>query len=259
MITLLSVKTIHYAVPAMIVVAFSTYMMLTKNTNWSIGLALGIIVLVGLYTMKESIDWRYYHAHPPKLDSPILKLLAHVPFYKQLDSDHKIKFEQRLSLFMIAHEFQIPARGGADDDAPMEAQEDFKALSSISAILLTFEDDKFLISEIEKVILYHHPFPTPLYQFVHHSELNLEDKMIILSVPHVKKGVFEPLVYFDLSMYEWARSLRIPSAGGSWETFYKTYGVTKSQLEQSIGLPNPDLDAVQKVFDKHHSYMKLLS
>ncbi len=252
-------KTIHYAIPAVGLVILSTVLLLIGHQIWAVGIAIGIVALVGLFALKDAIDWKYYLRHPPKLEPPILRLLAQVPFYKQLDDSDKIKFEQRLGLFMLAHDYQIPAKAGADDDSPMEAPEDFKALASVSAVMLCFDYEDYLIPEIEKVVLYHHPFPSPMHQIVHNSELNTEDKVIIISVPHLRKGVLEPHIYFDLSMYEWARARNRQLPSTDWVEFESIFGIKKAQAELSIGLPDPEVDAVKKVFDMHRSYLKLLA
>ena len=77
------------------------------NQSWVLGIGIGIIGLVSLFFLKDAIDWEYYIKNPPGLEAPILKLLSDIPFYKQLTLQDRSKFEQRLALFMIAHEYKI--------------------------------------------------------------------------------------------------------------------------------------------------------
>jgi hypothetical protein len=252
-------KALHLAIPVGILIIFSTIMMLSSNEVWSAGLVIGIIGLVAIYMLKDAIDWKYYQKHPPTLEPKVKKILDLVPYYKHLDEEQKKKFNLRLGLFMIAHEFRIqPTRQIQDEEDEFEAPDDLSALGSIPAIILTFDQEKFLCPEIDQVVFYNHPFPSPTYKILHHSEYNAEDKVLIFSVPHLRKGVLEPFMYFDLGMYEWSRACDIKSPGAQWNSFESTYGILKSQAETSIGLPDPDVEAFQKVFEIHHSYLTLL-
>lgn len=252
-------KALHLAIPVVVLILFSTIMMFISNELWSIGLVAGIICLVVLFILKNVLDWRYYQKHPPQLELNVKAILDRVPFYKQLNEAQRKKFDIRLALFFITHEYRIqPTKSLIDEEDEFEAPDELKAYSSIPAIILTFEQEDFLCSEIQQIIFYNHPFPTPSYKVLHHSEYNAEDKVLIFSVPHLRKGVLDPHVYFDLGMYEWSRACQIQSIGSDWNTFERTYGIVKDQAETSIGLPEPDIESVQKVFEVHRSYLTLL-
>ncbi|MEO5582179.1 MAG: hypothetical protein ABIR66_05780 [Saprospiraceae bacterium] len=252
-------KTLHLAIPIVVLILFSTVMIFISNELWSIGLVASIICLVVLFILKDALDWRYYQKHPPELELKVKTILDQVPFYKHLNQEQKKKFETRLALFIIAHKFKIqPTKRLLDEEDEFEAPDDLKAYCSIPAIILTFEQESYLCPEILQIIFYNHPFPSPAYKILHHSEYNAEDKVLIFSVPHLRKGVLEPYVYFDLGMYEWSRASQIQSIGSDWNTFEKTYGIMKVQAEASIGLTAPDIKSVQKVFEVHRSYLTLL-
>ena len=111
-------RAIHYSAPLVLLVIFSTIMVFLGNQSWVLGIGIGIVGLVSLFFLKDAIDWKYYIKNPPGLEAPILKLLSDIPFYKQLTLGDKCKFEQRLSLFMIAHEYKMqPTKRSADDEA----------------------------------------------------------------------------------------------------------------------------------------------
>lgn len=253
-------KALHLAVPIVIISLFATWMMYQSNEAWSIVLVLGFISLIAIYTLKDAIDWKYYQKHPPALDDKVRRILAQVPFYKHLSDEKKKAFDLRLGLFLKVHEYRIqPTRQAQDDEDEFEAPDELAALASIPAIILTFDQDQFLCPEIDQIIFYNHPFPTPEYKVLHHSEWNPEDKVLIFSVPHLRKGNVEPFTYFDLGMYEWSRACNLKEAGADWTSFNRTFGITQEQVITSIGLPEPDVEAVHKVFVKHSSYLPFLS
>jgi hypothetical protein len=253
-------RAIHLAIPVIAFILFSTAMIFIQDTIWAIGLALGIILLVGLLMLKDMIDWRYYKHNPPILEPPVLYFLEKNPFYMQLEADQKRKFEQRLALCMIAHDFQVQpsARSGAEDST--EAQEDLKAICSIPAIILTWPQEDFLIPGVERIVLYQHPFPSPRYKSLHTSESDREDKLLIFSIPHLEKGVMEPFTYFDIGLYEWARISGFQSLPiSSWDVFYQTYGIGLAEVQMAIGLEKIDLRAATAVMQIHQSYTSVFS
>jgi hypothetical protein len=234
-------------------------MLFVDGASWALGLALGIIALVIIFMLKDAIDWKYYLKNPPDLESRVLNILGKVPYYKQLSDPDKKTFRHRLALFMLSHEYRMQATAGAEDDERDEAPEDLKAVCSIPAIMLLFDQEDYLIRKVQQVVFYRHPFPTPMFKSLHHSEWNEEDKVIIFSIPHLYKGVMEPFIYFDLGLYEWMKaSGPAVKTGYDWSQFEEKYRITKSQIIQAIGLPQPDLDAVIRVLDIHSSYLKEL-
>lgn len=254
------VKALHLAIPIMVISLFATWMMYTSGESWSIVLVIGFISLIAIYTLKDAIDWRYYQKHPPVLEDKVKLILSQVPFYKHLDDVKKKKFELRLGLFLKSHEYRIqPTRKAQEDEDEFEAPDELAALASIPAIILTYNQDKFLCPEIDKIIFYNHPFPTPEHKILHHSEWNVEDKVLIFSVPHLRKGNIEPFTYFDLGMYEWSRVCNLKESGANWISFNHKFGINKEQVIASIGLPEPDVEAVLKVFVLHSSYLPFLS
>ncbi|MEP7269696.1 MAG: hypothetical protein ABI844_18915 [Saprospiraceae bacterium] len=252
-------RTIHYAIPIVLFIIICTVLMFLVDRDWAIGLGIGIIALVGLYFLKNAIDWNYYLKHPPSLEIPVLKLLLDIPFYRQLNEPDKSKFESRLAMFMIAHEYKMQPKRNSEDDEPMDAPEDLKAICSVPAIMLTLDKEEYLMREIEQIVLYNHPFPSPNYHQLHNSESNKEDKVLIFSLPNLEKGVKEPFTYFDIGMYEWSRiSGNIDFTCQNWINFKAIYGIDEEALKLAIGLPLVDLPAVCKVMRVHYSYIHTL-
>ena len=250
-------RSIHLAIPAIALVVISTILLFTHHRLWSLGLAIGLLALVVIYLLKEPIDWKYYLKHPPRLDKPVLGWLEKVPFYRQLPEEDKIRFQQRLALFMLAHEYRVQPLAHASEEEAIEAPEDLKAISSIPAVMLLFNRDDYLIENIERIVFYGHPFPSPSMKELHHSEWNEEDKVLIFSIPHLKKGVLEPFGYFDLGLYEWVRAMKtVPLLAYSWEQFEKDFLIHKSQIGLALGTADPDLHAVRKVYELHRSYIQ---
>ena len=91
-----------------------------------------------------------------------------------------------------------------------------------------------------------------------HQDIRLSIIVRVILKTNLRKGVLEPFVFLDIAMYEWAKILGKLDMTASWENFEASYGLTKSQIEAAIGLTNPDIRAISKLFQVHRSYLHLL-
>jgi hypothetical protein len=102
------------------------------------------IVLIAVnYVLSPQIDWFYFKKFTPGLDN-IQKqiLITGCPFYVALSAEKKLVFEQRCFLMLLAIDFQ----GQSEEPLP----EDFKLMAIIPAVMLTFDEEKFLLAVMKK-------------------------------------------------------------------------------------------------------------
>ncbi len=239
------------ALPFLLASAIFLYLAWEAGERYAWGLVVTLPALVVIYILSNEINWWWYQKHPPALPGRIRQLLSmQHPWYQLLPLELKERFRQRLALMMEATDF-IPR-------APMdEVPPDLKAMAVAGAVQLTLGLDEFLIPPYEHVVLYNHPFPSPLYpKQLHLSEIEDEDGTLLFSAPHLSKGFLEPHRYFHLGLYEWSRAWRrthpeviFPEPPADFaERLESASGVSLDRLRQYMGLPELDLLSVAIVW-----------
>ncbi len=239
------------AMPFIIASAILLYLAWEESERYAWWLALTLPALAAIYILSNEINWWWYQKHPPPLPGRVRELLAmkHA-WYQLLPLELKQRFRERLALMMEATDF-IPR-------VPMdEVPPDLKAMAVAGAVQLTLGLDEFLMPPYEHVVLYNHPFPSPLYpDRLHLSEVEDEDGTLLFSAPHLVKGFLEPHRYFHIGLYEWSRAWRrvhpevsFPEAPADFaERLEQASGVSVQRLLQYMGLPELDLVSVALVW-----------
>ena len=222
--------------------------------TWEVGdmyakyIVVCVIPLAVIYVMSPQINWWWYQRRPPLLDLKLVRLLqAHFPFYNALTLENKKKFHDRVSLFMMAHEF-IPK---GMDSVP----EDIKAVIAANAIRLTFNKAQFLFPKFERIVIYPHPFPTPQYSTWHTSELYEEDGVLLFAIEQMMNSFLHPQQYFNIVLYEYAKVFRWSYPNYDypnlpefiWEKLEKISTWKKGFISAWIGLKEIDVKAVSVV------------
>ncbi len=225
------------------------YFIWEGNPEIALWLVPPVVIAAGILVLSPQIDWWYYKRRPPELAAPIRKLFdAHNLYYQRLSEPNKKKFRQRVSLFMIGNDF----KGMAMEEVP----EDIKAVIASNAVLLTFNQKDFLMGKFETFVVYPHPFPSPVYQQLHASELHREDHVIIYSAEQLMASTFQPTRYFNIGMYELARAYffiypekEVPILKDEeWQKLEAISGMPKKSVIEFIGLEIVDLNAIAAVF-----------
>ena len=224
------------------VLLYTTYFI---DSSYGLYMLPVVIGLVFLYILQPQIDWWWYNRNLPDLEKPIQQLLeAKLPYYKNLDTNQRVRFRQRCALYMLANEF-IP-------QGPSFVPEDVKASVAANVIQLTFGQMDYRLSMFERVVIYTIPFPSPQFpENLHSSELFEEDGVLLFSADHLVKGTLECQHYFNVGLYEYAKVFRLtypeyayPVEGLNWPVLEKVSGFTEEKVKDYIGLPEIDLFAV---------------
>ncbi|MEM9992227.1 MAG: zinc-dependent peptidase, partial [Bacteroidota bacterium] len=111
--------------------ALFTLTYLTSETWYAYIAAPLFLLLVVSYIMSPQIDWWYFQRRPPSVDDNTRTFLnKRLPFYHQLNDRGKKRFEERVAMFLPAHEF-----------VPMEVKsvpDELQVALAASAVQLTF-------------------------------------------------------------------------------------------------------------------------
>lgn len=193
-----------------------------------------------VFILAPQINWWWYTKNPPAIDNSLKSMIkSRLPFYQNLSVANKKKFEDRVTLFIMAKQFTAKIH----DDVP----EDMKAIIAASAVMLNFnKEDNWLFDKYEQYVIYPHPFPTPQYEAWHICEHYEEDGVMLFSAEHLIHGFFEPKKYYQIALHEFVNvfledysGTKFPQFGSdSWVDFEKIGQFSEEKIKAYIGLDN---------------------
>ena len=203
-----------------------------------------VIILTALFVFSPQIDWWWYNRFPPVLDEKIKAYLHRSSsFYRSLNQDLKLEFEKRIFFYMTGNDFSAIKM----DTIP----EDMKAAVAIYPITMTFGQKNFMLAPFERIVLYQHPFPSPNMKFLHASETDSEDGVILFSFEQLLQSQLRPDLFMNLGFYEYAivyayvhKKKQAPELDNShWELLEKISNYSKDAVSKFTGFEEPSLFA----------------
>ena len=230
-------------IPCFIVFLIAGYYSWINDGLYGIWMLPPIVLIAVIYVLSPQIDWYYYKKFTPGLDN-IQKqiLLTGCPFYIALSAEKKLVFEQRCFLMLLAIDFQ----GQSEESLP----EDFKLMAIIPAVMLTFDEEKFLFNGYEKIVIYPTAFPSPQYpNNFHHSESFSEDGVLLFSAQAIFQGYMNPINHYPVTAHEWSKIYIAQNADRKWpegeeawwETLSEISGWDKNCIFECIGRPDIEI------------------
>lgn len=145
-----------------------------------------LLICVALYIFSPQIDFWFHQKYPVNLDAPVIDWLEHqFPFYQSLNTEERIRFQHRLSLFMEAKEYSLMKV------EKLDMPEDMKFIIAAHAVWLNFGRKEYLLDKFERIIAYMHPFPTPFYKQLHTTEAEIQDGVVLLSFEYILRALKE--------------------------------------------------------------------
>ena len=203
-----------------------------------------VILLAVILTLSHQINWWWYSRFPPDIEEEGRRFLERFyrP-YQHLGEEARKEFRQKAALFRMALEFR---EQGMEQRIP----EDFKLIVAVSAVVLTWKQEDFLLPKFPVVVVYRGPFPSPQYpELFHASELYEEDGVLLFSAQHLMKGFTEPERYYDIALHEWARAFILsypdrpwPDPGEEiWGLLERVSGFGKTALQAYVNRPDLEL------------------
>ncbi len=216
------------------------------TTNLLVWALAPLIPLVLIYLFSPQINYWWLSKNPVKLDEAIVKMLDTTnPIYNKLSSHDKDEFAKRLTLFIHGKEFVGKGMEEDNKDVPY----DIKNLLSQIPVTLTLGRKDFLLKHFDRVVLYKHPFPTPLNKFLHTVETHAEDGVVILSLEHVEKAMFQKGHHYDVAWHGFAEAFMLtypkenyPDLPSDiWTKIEKISPQNKQQILGTLGFESIDV------------------
>ena len=199
------------------------------------------LLLMIVYIFTPQLNYWYVQRYRPTLDEPLRKFLHHLaPWITRLDPDAQKKLEERLVLHMEGSDFS----GMNMESIPEEA----KVLVSLAAVVVSWQQEKALLSPFERVVFYKHPFPSPNHQFLHACETDFIDQVQIYSLEQLMASWMRPDRFLNIAYYEWAKIFQFvfdqkqyPSSSPQrWEALSQISGQSTDQWQKFTGFETLD-------------------
>jgi hypothetical protein len=215
----------------------------TTNYDLSYWIIPPFVIIAIIFIMTPQIDYWWLVRHPVPLDPEAQSWLnTYDPIYSKLSEEDKQKYDTRMSLFLSGKEFT--AMGKKKESVP----EDLKLAISHLAIGMTLHREDFLFDNLDRFVIYKHPFPSPKYQFLHTLETHVEDGVMVLSLEHLSAAIMDAKSYFHVGQLAFAEIFvkqnptlewtGISSLG--WSDVEKITGFRKDQILSVLGFDSYD-------------------
>lgn len=174
----------------------------------------GFVLLV-VFLVGKAIDSLYILAYKRPLYvhlyfkkrklSPVQKevLETKFSFYKKLSKKHKTYFEHRLVCFIEDKEFLGRDSASMDDEK--------RVLLAATAVMLTFGMRDYLITIVEKIIVYPEAFYSVLNKQFHKGEFNPMLKALVFSWKDFVQGYAIEDDNLNLGIHEFAHAIHLKS------------------------------------------------
>lgn len=185
----------------------------------SVGTALPVILGAALYMLRAPINEWWFVRFPRRASKGTRELLERFfPYYKALNPEQKLRFENRFVNFFVQKEFQV--------HGPEEVPGDLRILMCATAIQITLGLDKYIYPKLGVVVLFQDPFVTPeIPLHTHAMEIKREDfDCVILSMDGFVKGLLEPQLYYHIGLHIFAKALQWERKISDDDVPYQRYG-----------------------------------
>lgn len=199
------------------------------------------------YLLAPQLDWWWYKRFPLKLDEKIKKIFEkNSEFYANLPPEKKKIFDQRIVLYIEAKEWLYM---GVQEPMPY----DIKAIIAFQPIRLSLDQKDFLFEPFDRIAVYRNPFISPEHpERFHASEVFEIDGIALFSLKHIMPAFREPMRYFNVVLYEYAKILRSTTKDvvfpvveeAFWYDLYDVANYGHREIMGVIGLPDIDPFAV---------------
>ena len=136
-----------------LIIAGLAYFYLEDSTTKATVIGVCFLPLTIMYIFRPQLEWWWYTRNPQRVAKPMRSVfLKFFPYYKNLSEDNKIRFEQRVFMYMLSKSYQKKII----ETIP----EDLKGLIAANAVMLTFGLEEYLSPKFENIIFYPNKFPS---------------------------------------------------------------------------------------------------
>lgn len=199
-----------------------------------------MLLVVLAYVFQFQIDQLMIRGVPQRLDPSMSAMLLQTGIhYAILGETERRMMEDRMHRWIVQREFI--------NKGEHEAPEDLKYILAYYAVLYTLHQQDYRYGDLDRVVLYYHPFLSPaIPDDVHIAEVESTDGTLIVSVPHLIKGHLEK-GYYNIGAHLMAEAYQkvyieeeIQWEADIWDQLEAVSGIPLDKIEEVLGLPVTD-------------------
>ncbi len=154
------------------------------------------IAAVASFIMGDLVNQWWFEKFPSRLTNYELRWVDQfVSWYRSLGPDSQSRFSSALAYELIRKEFITMGEKGIP--------EEWKLMALAPAISLGLLSTKKESEHYSRIVFYQHPFPSPNQNYLHISENEEEDGVLIFSIPQLEAAYVNPTSFFNTALYEW--------------------------------------------------------
>ncbi|MBK9109228.1 MAG: hypothetical protein IPM92_12905 [Saprospiraceae bacterium] len=156
------------------------------------------LLVVASFIFADLVNNWWFNKNPPNIsDYERNWLINFAPYYENLNKVQREHFDQKLARELYHKEFI--------NMAEKEIPEEWKLMCLAPAIYLGLYYGTKGADHYNRIVFYFHQFPSPQQDYLHISETEHEDGVLIFSLPHLESAYLKPESYFNISIYEWGQ------------------------------------------------------
>jgi hypothetical protein len=225
------------------------------DRSYSIYVIVPVFFGVVLYVFYGPIDHWWREKYPITLDPKIETWLQrYFPPYTHFSSEELDLFRNRLSLYIDARLFQ--SVGSELGEVPY----DIKSAIAAHGVHMSLNKKDYLIGDVDRIYVYKHPFPTPLYHHLHSVETHVEDGTIILNTEQLINSIINPESFYNIAYHAYAEVMisiyKLQGLPNTWDKIMLIRELAPETIISQVGMPidNPSIVHVACYFSNPDRY-----
>ncbi len=231
----------------LIMIPLAIKVIVKDEDNYILPLIFSLAGLISCYTVGSKIDYWWHKRFPMNLDKKGAEIVSKFPFYQLLSDNQKLRFRQRVAVFVHNKEF-----------TPMGLEfmpDDLKIIIAANAVILSLNQDDYLLEPFDRIYLYQDKFPSPNHPKTwHQSELETTDGTLLFSIPPIIHSQFD-LKNFNPLLYEWSKAwLHIYQQWPDYQDIEPGILSVISQIPQSVVEDTIGLEIDWRAVAIHHFF-----
>ncbi len=235
-------------IPFLLLLVIALYLTIMVSSSYSWYIIPPILICAAIFFIQPELDWWWYQKHIPPMHPQLEAIIEKsIPFYAALRQEDKKRFQNRVELYVIANSFV--AKGVEEDsDLPKE----IKYFLATNVVQLTFGQADYRLPKFERMVIYPAYFPSPNFpEYIHASETNTEDGVLIFALDPLMRGIMQAQEY-NIGFHEYAQAYiasypdkdYAKEGEISWEDLSQISGMKSEAIKKHIALPEIDIRAV---------------
>jgi Mlc titration factor MtfA (ptsG expression regulator) len=197
--------TVRFSIPFVLLIIIAVVFRDTPYIHFA--LIFGLLGLSLVMVFRQQIHWRWYSKTPPPLDPQMIDIIERkVPYYQNLSVDYKRFFLKRMSLFLMAKEFETISEGGT-------FPADVKGLIAAAAVQISFGKEEFLFPDFKQVAIHPSTFRSVENRDYHSSETFIDPdykahSCLVFAADRLIHAFDHPKAGYNIALHEMANAYK---------------------------------------------------